>query len=73
MKSTLPPIIAETVRDPPRRKISSTSSPCFFQIPLSAATQEGAKPVASDGNPTRKGSALQIPSGAENNMTRVTM
>src|SRR4029450_5538801 len=59
IKSTLPPIRAETVRDPPRRKINSTSRPCFFQIPLSAATHDGAKPVASEGNPTRNASALQ--------------
>ena len=36
---------AATVLDPPRRKISSTSRPCFFQIPLSAVTQDAAKPV----------------------------
>ena len=59
IKSTLPPIKAETVRDPPRKKINSTSRPCFFQMPLSAATHDGAKPVASEGKPTRNVSALQ--------------
>src|SRR5262245_2109462 len=61
IKSTLPAIRADTVREPPRKKINSTSRPCFFQIPLSAATQDGAKPVASDGKPTRNASALQSP------------
>ena len=61
MKSTLPPSNADTVREPPRKKINSTSRPCFFHIPLSAATHEGAKPVASDGNPTRNGSAFNAP------------
>ena len=57
MKSMLPAINAETVREPPRRNINSTSRPCFFQIPLSAATHDGANPVASEGKPTRKVSA----------------
>src|SRR5436853_4102718 len=61
IKSTLPPMRAETVRDPPRRKINSTSIPCFFQIPLSAATHDGAKPVASEGKPTRNSSVAKSP------------
>ena len=57
MISTLPLIKAGSIRAPPLSKISSTSSPLFFQKPASCVTHEGVEPGPRVGYATRSFSA----------------